>query len=379
MTIKKVLLLYISDVSGHKYAALAIEKALKMATPQVETLSLNVFNYTNPITEKIVNRLYMGIIKRTPAIWEYMYDNPYILKKTQKIKESVHKHNSIKLKKLFDDFNPDAVVCTQAFPCGMVADFKKTYNLNLPLIGVLTDYAPHSFWIYDNVDYYIVPSEEVKERFIKKGVLPDKIKVFGIPIDPKFSLKHNKEDLASKFGLTLDKPIILAMGGGQGLGPIRKITTSFKKHRIDSQLIVITGTNHKLFFSLRNIAKKHAKRITILKFVDNIDELMEISSLIITKAGGLSTAEALSKGLPILIIKPLPGQEEINTAYFLGEGAAIKVTDNSAISQIIQEVISNPVKLRSMRESAARISRPHASVEIAKFILEECSTMKFSV
>lgn len=372
----RVLLLYISEVSGHHQATLAIENAIKRLNPQAEVLNLNAFNYAYPITEKIVNRLYMGVIKRTPGIWDYLYDNPSIVKKTHKIKELIHIHNFPKLEKLFAEFSPQAVVCSQAFPCGMVADFKKTYKSNLPLIGVLTDYAPHSYWIYDNVDYYIAPCDEVKERFIQKGVPQEKIKVFGIPVDPKFSQQHSRDELAKKFGLSLDKPIILAMGGGQGLGPLKKIVSAFRKMRIDSELVVVAGNNKSLYRSLQRAAgKTQKKKISLYGYVNNIDELMEISTLIITKAGGLTTSEALVKGLPLVIIKPLPGQEEINTTYLLHKGAAVKITDEKLLFWLIQNLLSSPSTLKAMQEAALRISKPNASLDIAKLILELCPTI----
>lgn len=371
-------MLYISEVSGHHQATIAIENALRILRPDVEILNLNAFNYTNPFTEKIVNRLYLGVIKRTPGVWDYLYDNPSVIESTQKIKEAIHKHNSPKFKRLIDDFKPDAVICSQAFPCGMAADFKKRYNSSVPLIGVLTDYAPHSYWIYDTVDYYITPSEEVKDRFIRKGVASDKIRVYGIPISPKFSLKHNKEELAKKFGLNLNRPIILAMGGGQGLGPLNKIVSAFKKMRINSQLAVVAGNNKKLYHKLERKTKSHKKKIFLYGFINNIDELMEVASFIITKAGGLTTAEAFCKGLPMVIIKPLPGQEEINTTYFLSKGAAVKITDDKLILKFLQDLISNPSMLKAMGEAALKISKPYASLDIGKLILELCSIISSS-
>ena len=144
---KRIILMYISEVSGHRNAALAIEKAIRILEPNTEILNINAFNYTNPVAEKITNSIYMGIIKIAPKIWDYLYDNPKVVKRIEKAKENIHKANSPKLKRLFDKFMPDAVICTQAFPCGMVADYKKTYGASLPLIAVLTDYVPHSYWI----------------------------------------------------------------------------------------------------------------------------------------------------------------------------------------------------------------------------------------
>lgn len=371
MSTLRILLLYISEISGHHRATLAIENALKILNPEVEVLNLNAFNYTNPITEKIINRLYLGVIKRTPGIWDYLYDNPSIVTRTQKIKELIHKHNSPKLKKLFDEFRPDAVVCSQAFPCGMVADFKKIYAGRLPLIGVLTDYAPHSYWLYDTVDYFIAPSEDVMERFVQKGVPAKKIKVYGIPIDPKFTLQHNKEKLAEEFALNIDKPIILAMGGGQGLGPLVKIVSAFKKMRLDSQLVVVAGSNKKLYRRLKRKIKSSKKKICLFGLIGNIDELMELSTLIITKAGGLTTAEAAAKGLPMLIVKPLPGQEEINTTYFLSRGAAVKITDEKLMPRFIQGLLASPATLKAMSDAAFKMSKPNASFDIARLVLSE--------
>ncbi|MFH0913259.1 MAG: hypothetical protein V1884_03130, partial [Candidatus Omnitrophota bacterium] len=138
---KRIILMYISEVSGHHSAAVAIEKAIKVLEPGIEVLNIDAFKYTNPVSEKIVNSLYMAVIKRTPKIWDYLYDNPKVAERLEKIKATVHKFNSPKLKNLFDKFNPDAVLCTQAFPCGMVADYKKTYNSTIPLVAVLTDYV----------------------------------------------------------------------------------------------------------------------------------------------------------------------------------------------------------------------------------------------
>lgn len=369
MTSKRILLMYISEVSGHHSATLAIEKAIKTLSPDAEILNINAFQYTNPISEKIVNRLYMGVIKRTPQIWDYLYDNPVIVRKIEKIKETIHKFNSPKLKNLFDRFKPDAVVCTQAFPCGMVADFKKTYNSNIPLIAVLTDYAPHSYWVYDSVDYYITPSQDVSLRLMKKGVASDRIKSFGIPFDPKFNELQDKKKLIQKFKLNADSPTILIMGGGQGLGPIKTIVKSLEKIKIEIQGIVVAGTNKKLFNSLKKRIKKYKKKILLFGYTDNINELMSISDIIITKPGGVTCAEVSAQNLAMIIVKPLPGQEANNTAYLTEKLAAIKIDNPKDINLIIEDLLQNLNKLNHLRESARRISKPNASLDIAQFIL----------
>jgi processive 1,2-diacylglycerol beta-glucosyltransferase len=363
--------MYISEVSGHHNATIAIEKALKILEPEAEILNLNAFNYTNPISEKVVNHLYLGVIKRIPAIWDYLYDNPAVVKKIGRLKEIVHRFNSPKLKNLFDRFRPDVVVCTQAFPCGMVADYKKTFGSELPLIAVLTDYVPHSYWIYDKVNYYIVPSDEVGIRLLKKGISPTKIKAFGIPFDPAFNAPIDHDKILGNLKLVAQVPNILIMGGGQGLGPIETIIKSLEKAKIDFQEIIITGTNKKLYKSLQRKIKKFKRTIRLFSYVNNINELMGISNIIITKPGGVTTAEALTKKIPMIIVKPIPGQETNNASYLVGRKAAVKTEKPASIHHIVENLLKNPGRLKQMSESAEDISKPNASLDIAKLILSQ--------
>lgn len=362
--------MYISEVSGHHNATIAIEKALRALEPQAEISNINAFNYTNPIAEKIVNSIYMGIIKVAPGIWDYLYDNPKVVKRLEKAKQNVHKKNTPKLKRLFERLKPDVVVCTQAFPCGMVAFYKKKYGLNLPLIAVLTDYVPHSYWVYDDVDYYITPSEDVSQRLINKGVPAEKVKSLGIPFDPKFNEHLNRNSVFHKHRLSPDIPTLLIMGGGQGLGPIKTIVRSLEKVDKDIQEIVVTGTNKKLYNSLRRKVKNYKKKIIVFGYAQNINELMHISDLVISKPGGVTTSEVLAKGKPMIIVKPLPGQEANNTAYLTQKGAAIKLEEAREINLIVEELLNSPSRLNQLRDCVKQISRPNSSMDIARLLLK---------
>lgn len=365
---KRVLLLYISEHSGHHCASLAIEKSLHDLDPTIETFNINSFNYTNPILEKIINRAYMSVVKRTPELWDYLYDNPKVLKQTQALRAMMHKFNTDKLKTLLEEYKPGAVVCTQAFPCGMVADYKKTFNLNLPIFAVLTDYAPHSYWIYNNVDQYIVPSKETGDKLIANGIDPLKIKDYGIPIDSKFQNTPDRGVLAEKLGLDKNKLCALIMGGTQGLGPIKELVRLLDRSKADMQFVIACGTNKKLYKWLKQ--RHYQKKIIVLPYANNVDELMQISDIILTKPGGITTAEALARGLPMLIVNPLPGQEAMNTKFLLNEGVAIKAESPEDVSILLEELLDNKSKLKVMSDKARLLARPDSSVRIAKSVLE---------
>ena len=367
---RRILLMYITKVSGHRQATLAIQKSLRALDPTVEVPSVNGFGYTYPRLEKVVNRAYMGIIKRTPKVWDYLYDNPNVFKKSEPLKKFLHKTSHKKIAKLLERFQPDTIVCTQAFPCGMVGDYKLAHGLNLRLIGVLTDFAPHAYWLNEGVDYYVVPAPEVRDRFIAKGVHPDKIKVYGIPIHSKFANQLDKKSIADKLGLSLDIPTILIMGGGQGLGPIQESVTSLLRLTIDFQIIVIAGTNKQLLQWLHAIAPKASKKILIYEYVKNVDELMEVSSLIITKPGGMTTSECLAKGLSMVIVNPIPGQEMRNTDFLLNRGIAIRVYNTSDIGEEVEVLLRSPERLAAMRQASYENGKPYAALNIAKLILQ---------
>jgi processive 1,2-diacylglycerol beta-glucosyltransferase len=364
---KKILLLFISEHSGHHCATRAIENALRIIDPTIETLNINSFNYTNPILERIINQAYMGVVMRTPEVWEYLYDNPKVLKNTQKLRAMIHRFNTGKLKVLLDEFKPDVIICTQAFPCGMIADYKKSLNIRIPLIGVLTDYAPHSYWVFNDVDKYIVPSTDTGKKLIDNGIDPAKVEAFGIPIDPRFCECPAREDLCLKMGIDQNMPCVLVMGGTQGLGPIQKVARLLDTAGLNLQVIIATGTNKKVYNWLRR--RHFRKKFIIFPFAENVNELMRVATVIITKPGGITTAEALAAGVPMLILHPLPGQEAMNTRFLLEEGVAVKAESPEDVIVVLEELLYNKSKLKTMSRKASALSRPDSAMNIARLAM----------
>ncbi|MFC1703434.1 glycosyltransferase [Candidatus Omnitrophota bacterium] len=366
---KKVLFLYITDVSGHHSAVNAVDQALKLFNPEIETKAVNAFKHTNPLTERLIHKIYLKVIKGRPQIWGHLYDNPKVFKRLQGMKRFIHRKNFRKIDELIEQFSPDAIVCTQAYPCGLVADYKSTYERDIPLIAVLTDFAGHAYWLYDQVNCFVVACNEAKERFVRDGIPGERIKVLGIPVHPKFSILHNREEIAKKLNIDLSIPTILIMGGGHGLGPVKKIIQFLDEIDISMQIIVVTGINASLLEWLKSMQNKLQKNIVALEYINNIDEIMEISSLLISKPGGLTSSEALSKNLPMIIMKPIPGQEENNTKYLLKEGVAVKVDSEEEVPKLVKRFLRNPELLNKMRIKSKKIAKPESAIEIAKLIL----------
>lgn len=368
---KRILLMYISEVSGHHSATLAIENAMKLIDNSIQVMNVNSLSYTSPVGGRIINRMYMRVVKSLPNFWGWMYDNPKVISFLEPIKRSLHKRKMHKIDSLMKEFRPDAVVFSQAYPCGMFAHYKQAHNLKIPLIAVLTDFAPHSYWVYDEVDFYIVPSKEASDMLVQKGVNPDKIKLFGIPIDPKFSSNSDKEILCKKFGMDPKVKVILIMGGGHGLGHLDKIARELDNlKKCDFQMIVVAGINKKIVDNLHRIEKRLNKKLLLLEFTNNINELMDVADIIITKAGGLTTAESLAKGLAMIVINPIPGQEVNNQRFLVDKQIAVSANNIKEVVSAVKDLIQNQDKLSNIRLKAKDFGKPRSSLDIAKFILE---------
>ncbi|MEA3328577.1 MAG: glycosyltransferase [Candidatus Omnitrophota bacterium] len=368
---KRILLMYSPGSSGHQQAAMAIQAAIREIRPESEVLTIDLFNYSSPILEKMIVKVYLGLLKTMPRVWGYLYDNHRVLSMVSWFMAMSYRMSSNKAKAIFEDFQPQAIVCTQAFPCGVMADYKKRFSSNFLLVGVLTDYLPHSYWVSEEVDRYVVSSLQARQYLARSGITEDKIINYGIPVHPKFRCRNNQRQiLIKKLGLDPGMPIILIMGGCHGAGPIEKTVYQLGKIGLDFQIIVITGINTSLKNRLEKKKGYFKKPVRILGYADNIDQIMEISTLVITKPGGVTCAEALAKKLPIVILKPIPGQETNNTRFLIEQGAGVGVNSQEKVAAVVSRLLKEPDELDRMRRNSREISNPDSALKIARLALE---------
>ncbi len=366
---KRILILYISNISGHKSAASAIEKAIRMLAPSAEVKGMNFFRYVAPVTEKVVNTMYMGVIKRMPIIWQVLYDNPRVVRSTSRVRRFVYLQVRKRVDKLIRSFSPDVVIATQAFPCEIVSRYKLEMGASYKVFAVLTDFAPHSFWISPAVDQYIVASPQVKDRLMNKGVEEEKIKVFGIPIDPAFYFSKDPDEIRRRLGFG-PEDLILVMGGGQGLGPIKEIVSALDELDLEFGIVVVCGNNRRLYKSIDRLRRKARHKLYLFGYVENMDELMTVSKLIVTKAGGLTISEAMAKGLPMVIMNSLPGQEYNNLRFLLKNRCCVRAESGDDVVRAVRRLLTDPEYWQRLHTRALVTGRPNASLETAHLALE---------
>jgi processive 1,2-diacylglycerol beta-glucosyltransferase len=362
---KRVLFMYISPSSGHQHAADAVREALALLEPTWETIGVDAFSYAYPKIGKLIARAYMEVLRRTPALWNYIYDNPDVETATREAREVLNLISAPKMKTLVERYQPEAIVCTQAVPCSVFAAEKRRGALSIPLIAVVTDFAIHGYWVYKEVDLYCVASEETRKQLIRHGIEASRIVVTGIPISPRFLKHFRKEQVRARLGLDPRQRTVLMMGGSQGMGPLQETLEKLLDHSL--QVVVATGLNRELYRSLR---KTHGREpgVRIFGYTRRIPMLMEAADLLISKPGGLTSSEAMAKNLPMLITNPIPGQEERNARVLQAQGVANQADTPDEIARRVTELLGSPLRLQKMVEATRAIGRPYASIEIARWV-----------
>ncbi len=366
---KKVLILHISQFGGHKKASENIKEALIFKEPNLEVINLNGFAYLSPHIEKFISFIYTLTIKYFPLLWGKIYDKKKLIKTITPLSKLINLIAVPKFLSLIRKIDPGVIVATQAFPCGIIAELKKNQRIDVPLIGVVTDYYPHRLWIHQGVDLYVVACQEAKEIFIAEGVNPKKVRVLGIPISVNFLRVYDKKELAKEFSFALNTNTILLMGGGLGIGPIKRIAKTLDEVEEELQLIVICGKNKKLFSWFKKRAKYFKKRLFYFGYIDFVNKLMDFSDIIITKAGGLTISEALAKGMATIVVNPIPGQEERNVRYLEKKETILRVNSVKEIGNLINALLKNKNVLFSLKKNALQNAIVDSSLRIVNLIL----------
>ena len=374
----KILLVSASVGDGHTQAALAIKAAMEsqqLATAQVVDFMAGENSYLNTL----VKDAYLKLIDIFPDIYDLLYrfsQMPLPGSKVQSLMAMAMKRSMLKLITIH---RPDAVICTHPFPCGAAAYLKRTHKINLPLIGVITDFAIHRLWRYNETDMYFVANSELKQQLALQGISLSRIHATGIPVSPKFSYKPDQTQLAllrRSLGFSNNHPVILIMGGGLGLGDLEQAVLTLDALPIPLNLVVVAGRNAPLRRSLLSKAQAFVHPLKVFGYTRHIPELMSVADLLITKPGALTISEALAMRLPHLLYQPIPGQEEENATYLTRKGAALWVHNNQSLATTVNELLTNPERLGYMREMAGLIAHPAASQIIASTLWQELFQQK---
>lgn len=364
-----ILFLSVSAGGGHMKAAESLKSYIEEIYSGSKTILLDSLKYINPVMNKLVIGGYLSTVQITPKLYGMLYDLAEIGENISEASQILNRIISFKIKRLVRQFVPDLIVCTHPFTSQMVTKLKIQSKINPKIITILTDFMPHSFWLHEGVDAYIVSHPGMKYEMISRGIEEKIIHPLGIPISKRFLEPLNKTEARDNLGLA-NKTTILLMGGSLGFGDIKEVFTGLAESRRDLQLIIVAGQNKDLYKQIRRYSNRVDKVIKVFGYTDKIPELMSASDLLVSKPGGMTISEALVKKLPMILISPIPGQEEKNARYLLNSGVAARIYPKQNIEEVLYQVLDVPSRYNQMKEMCSHLAHPNACPDIGKLFEE---------
>jgi len=367
----RILIATVTAGAGHVQAAAALEEAWRGLRPRDALQRLDVLSFTPRLYRKVYVDGYVKIIEHAPELYAHMFkktDNPLLVKKLTRFRRTVAHLTTNKFVRQLRKCKPDAVLCTHYLPLEILAHLrgKAKQPLNPMTVSIITDFEAHALWMEAGVDLYCVAADETRARLVARGAAADRVVVTGIPVSAKFSASIDAPEIRKRMGLRDDLPVLLVLGGGFGIGPVAQILSEINKLEQTVQLLVVCGRNEKL---RRDLAVQESRQPThILGFVTNMQDLMGIADLIISKPGGLTSSEALAMGKPIFVLNPIPGQEAANSDFLLEHGAAAKANRVEDLPYRLEKLLGSP-KLVEMARAARELARPDAAIQICEAVI----------
>jgi processive 1,2-diacylglycerol beta-glucosyltransferase len=366
----KILVVYASVGTGHTSAAQAVYSYFKEHSPNCDIKIIDILQYSNWIFRNFYIKEYSFLVKHATSIWALGYlltSNKFLRPFIRTVGSILNRLNTTLFCQLLIQEDADAIISTHFLSSEIASNLKEIRKIKSKLFTIITDYVVHPFWISHRVDYYVVASKLTKQYLMQEGTNENIIKDIGIPVSPKFLVKSGKDKLTEKLGIQKDRFTVLVVSGSFGVGPIERIVDLLYK---DVQLLVVTAHNKKLYEKLK---RKNLTDVYIYGFVDNMQELMAASDMIITKPGGLTISEILNMELIPVFIYPIPGQETGNIGILKKYGIGFSAKTLTDLKNIVLDFKQHPDKLRCAKDKLIKIKQPDTLGELFNAVCKSSS------
>lgn len=363
---RRVLILTISHGASHERAAAALQKGFAEAQPEVELKIVNALHLC-PLWFRLYYDSYLLPLRYCPSLWAWIENQQHEGTSTNPM--WMYRRAGLGLLRFIEDFAPDVVVATEVGMCEMATLLKREQNLRFTLIGLITGVDVDRAWAQAEVDLYIVSPGEPTACLTEAGIAPDRIVACGQPIDPAFANLPDRLTIRARNGVKSEVPLILILFGGTGIGRPRQIIAELRKVTKPFQAVLITGRNERLRRQVESLTKDHPAFSTY-GWINNMHEWMAASDMVITKPGASTLVEALSCGLPILALDPLPGNERRACDWLEVHHFGYWVRKISNLSPLVGRLLANRDELTDLHSHALAFARPHAAAHAARAILD---------
>ncbi len=377
---KKILILSVSAGQGHVRAAEAlVAGAERWFGPKARALHVDLMSLTPPWFRTAYKGSYLKFVNRFPALWGLLYsrtDRDKAEGVMSQLRRRLESQVSKDLLKVMADYQPDILVSTHFLPGQVLARWLRRGQIEpRPHWIVITDFLAHRFWLEPGQTGYFAASDECAFTMRHRGLTDERIVVSGIPIMPEFSDRPDRSQGLTAFGFDPARPVILLMGGGEGVGILKDVAEELAGLPRDFQLGVLAGKNKKLLADLKVSAQTRPGRIIPLGFTTEMPRLLAAADLVVTKPGGLTTCECLAMDKPMIAVSPIPGQEEANSDYLMEHCAAFKAVSLPGLVYKVDKLLAEPDELKRLGDNALKLGRPLAAKEILETILGEINIL----
>jgi processive 1,2-diacylglycerol beta-glucosyltransferase len=367
----RILILSASVGAGHLRAAEAVEAALQQTVPDAVIKNVDVLELTNRVFRRIYGKLYLDLVNKAPHVLGYFYDlldQPSRSGKNRgdRLRLAVQKLNLKPFLRLLTDQPWDLAINTHFLPAEIIAHLRRKSKIDLPQVTATTDFETHRLWVNEPCDRYFTATEEGALYLQSWGVPAERTQATGIPVHPVFAQAKDRAECLARQGLKGDRPVILQLAGGFGVGPVEMLYRALLGIEVPVEIVAAAGRNADLKDRLEAIPVPVRHRAKVMGFTRDIDELMNVADLVVSKPGGLTTSETLARGAVMVIANPIPGQESRNSDYLLEKGAAIKVNNAATLAYKVTALLTDPTRLQQLRDNVHRIARPRAAFTVVQ-------------
>lgn len=369
----KIFIFHASAGHGHKQVAEVLRDAFLASGISGESVRLeDALDSSGWFFRKSYPSIYFHSVKRWPDAWGWFYENldrakPYAI--VRPYRRLGNQLAGARLLQRMRQEQPDAIICTHFYAAELLGFAKSQGIIRSEMITVITDFYPHTFWVNPGTDHYWVMANETKEDLRRRGVEEERITVGGIPVHRKFLPSGKKAEIRKAWGFSPDRFTILLSSGSFGLGPQLRILEQLQQFAGRIQCFVVCGHNREMLKTIEQ--RKWDYLIKPFGFVDFMADLMEASDLLIAKPGGATTSESLVKGLPMVVLDPIPGQEARNAKLLREHNACFSMARPAQIQTILQTLLDNPKLLDEKRRNIQELAKPHAAEDLARFVLNK--------
>lgn len=367
----RVLLLSATSGAGHVRAAQALEKAF-LARGDCHVEHIDALQYVSKLFQRVYDKTYISMVRRAPELMGVLYertDHPW---KHPRRRLALDRINTGPMIRMLKEVQPDLCVATHFLPAEIIAWLIAKKKLRARNAIVVTDYDVHAMWLCQTVNRYYLAIDEAAEYLTRIGIPREKLRVTGIPIDPLFAQPVDRKAARMRLGLDPQATTILVAAGGYGIGPVEQLVKDLLELKKPWQIVAITGKSEKMRLRLENVARKAgnlpsgSSRLFAVGFTKEMDQYMAAADLLVGKAGGLTTSEALARSLPMALIEPIPGQEARNADHLLEAGAAVRCNNLPAAAWKIAGLLDDVARFEKMRQAARSMGKPDAAANIAE-------------